>query len=359
MFSVFPSRVLVFVFLLSVQALASELCVTQDGPHTELSLCGSQPFHTTEAEVTDAGLIAVPDSTVLLVLWNEHVPPADPVPHNAISLDGEGESVALVQDASYELKVRYAEFDPLEGTPGVHAALSADASNRLYLVQSAGQPLDDFREGVAALGGKVRSFVPDHGYVVEMDGATHNQVAALSYVRWVGPFHPAYRVERFLCDNLDKGDELFPLQRYNIMVFEPGLGQKNVVAERIKATGGSVNVVPRNGFLLYATLTPQQLVEVVRLNQVAFVSRWHPPEHFLDIARNFSGANFVETEAGYTGQGVVGEVLDLLEKGDEAIMSIRNFGEKSLDELRLKMSEKGYLQDEEEEEEFEEMDEAE
>jgi len=39
-------------------------------------------------------------------------------------------------------------------------------------------------------------------------------------------------------------------------------------------------------------------------------------------------------------------VLDLLDKGDEAVMSIRNFGEKSLDELRQKMSEKGFLQDE-------------
>ncbi len=43
----------------------------------------------------------------------------------------------------------------------------------------------------------------------------------------------------------------------------------------------------------------------------------------------------------------VGEVLDLLEKGEEAIMSIRNFGEKSLDELRDKMREKGYLETDE------------
>jgi DNA-directed RNA polymerase subunit alpha len=46
-----------------------------------------------------------------------------------------------------------------------------------------------------------------------------------------------------------------------------------------------------------------------------------------------------------TGITTVGEVLELLEKGDEAVMSIRNFGEKSLDELRQKMHEKGYLQD--------------
>ena len=49
-----------------------------------------------------------------------------------------------------------------------------------------------------------------------------------------------------------------------------------------------------------------------------------------------------------TGIITVGDVIDLLEKGDQAIMSIRNFGEKSLDELRQKMREKGYLSDEEE-----------
>lgn len=47
-----------------------------------------------------------------------------------------------------------------------------------------------------------------------------------------------------------------------------------------------------------------------------------------------------------TGITTVGDVLELLEKGDEAVMSIRNFGEKSLDELRQKMQEKGFMRDE-------------
>lgn len=46
-----------------------------------------------------------------------------------------------------------------------------------------------------------------------------------------------------------------------------------------------------------------------------------------------------------TGITNVGDVLELLEKGDQAVMSIRNFGEKSLEELRQKMREKGYLKD--------------
>jgi len=44
-----------------------------------------------------------------------------------------------------------------------------------------------------------------------------------------------------------------------------------------------------------------------------------------------------------TGITTVRDVLELLDKGEEAVMSIRNFGEKSLEELRQKMREKGYL----------------
>lgn len=51
-----------------------------------------------------------------------------------------------------------------------------------------------------------------------------------------------------------------------------------------------------------------------------------------------------------TGITTVGDVLDLLEKGDQAVMSIRNFGEKSLDELRAKMQEKGFMKDEQKKE---------
>jgi DNA-directed RNA polymerase subunit alpha len=54
-----------------------------------------------------------------------------------------------------------------------------------------------------------------------------------------------------------------------------------------------------------------------------------------------------------TGVTTVGDVLDLLEKGDEAVMSIRNFGEKSLDELRQKMVEKGFLQQDDDEDDTE------
>ncbi len=48
-----------------------------------------------------------------------------------------------------------------------------------------------------------------------------------------------------------------------------------------------------------------------------------------------------------TGITTVGDVMELLDKGESAMLSIRNFGEKSLTELKAKMIDKGYMKEEE------------
>ena len=42
------------------------------------------------------------------------------------------------------------------------------------------------------------------------------------------------------------------------------------------------------------------------------------------------------------------EIIELIDKGDDAVLSIRNFGSKSLQELKDKITGKGYLQDDSE-----------
>ena len=46
-----------------------------------------------------------------------------------------------------------------------------------------------------------------------------------------------------------------------------------------------------------------------------------------------------------TGITRVGELLDMLDKGEETMLAIRNFGEKSLQELKAQLYAKGFLQD--------------
>jgi len=55
-----------------------------------------------------------------------------------------------------------------------------------------------------------------------------------------------------------------------------------------------------------------------------------------------------------TGITKVGEMLDMLERGDETMLAIRNFGEKSLEELKRQLRVKGFLEDEENGEEEDE-----
>lgn len=47
-----------------------------------------------------------------------------------------------------------------------------------------------------------------------------------------------------------------------------------------------------------------------------------------------------------TGITKVGEMLEMLDRGEETMLAIRNFGEKSLDELKQQLRSKGYLADE-------------
>ena len=44
-----------------------------------------------------------------------------------------------------------------------------------------------------------------------------------------------------------------------------------------------------------------------------------------------------------TGIASVGEVLEMLALGEDTLLTIRNFGQKSLDELRTRLQERGFL----------------
>ena len=307
----------VFAALVAAQAVAAASLPADNGPTFEVVTNGSlyelvlddgEPFHTTTDEIMSERLIALADSETVLVLWEQVNSAGERLPYYAIRLDGQ--PFGRVRQTSYDILLRHARFDPLTHVPEVEPSLAADADNRIFIVQFHTQPLEEFRSAIRTLGGTVHRYLGNHAHVVEMGAETVSRVEALPYVRWVGPFHPAYRFEEYLRDNLDQADTLFPMQRYNIMVFEPRAAQKVSVAAKIQAVGGTVDNMLNGSFLLEATLTPDQLVAAIRWDEVLFIDRWTPMEEDMDIARDIGGADFLENETGFSGQGVRGEVLD-------------------------------------------------
>lgn len=266
----------------------------------------SGSFSNTTREIINEQVIAVPDTPILLYLWEEQLDNGNTVPFYRISLDGQ--TFVRTTDTSYELGLRYAHFDPLIQVPSVDPILTADDDTHLFIVQFYTQPLEEFKEAITNLGGIVHHYVAQLAYLVKMNESIRAQVEALPYVRWVGPYHPAYRLEEFMIDNLEMAEQVYPLQCYNIQVL--AVEQKDIIANRIKVLGGTVNRADAGKFLLEATLTPDQLFEVVRWNEVLFVDRWGQYDVDMNIAREIGGADYIESVAGYNGSGVRGEVFD-------------------------------------------------
>lgn len=258
-------------------------------------------------EGTNERFISVPDSSVLLKLWDQKVNTGENVPFYSISLNGGNTFVRTVQP-SYEIGLRYAHFDPMKGEPSIKPLLTAKDDIHLYIVQFFTQPLQEFKDAIIACGGIVRHYIAQYAYLVEMSESVRVQVESLPYVRWIGSYHPAYRLEEFMLNNLEDANQQYPLQRYNIQVLS--IEQKTIVAERIKTIGGIVDSNDAGKFLVVATLTPDQLFVIIRWDEVNFVDRWSPYGVDMDIAREIGGANYIESVAGYNGSGVRGEVFD-------------------------------------------------
>lgn len=202
------------------------------------------------------------------------------------------------------VRLRTRTFDPTtpEGERSRPRGNLRTKNGRTYLVQFTTTPLDSHRAELAALGARIGAYIPDATYVVRMDKATRGRVAALPYVRWVGPYDAG--------DKLEGGAVQPSTRRYVVTLVEADAADERAVVERITAIGGRVDGSSAGLQLIEATLKPAQALAVAHLDAVLALDVWTAPEVDMDNARAAGGANAVETAFGYLGQGVRGEVMD-------------------------------------------------
>ncbi|MBI1748806.1 MAG: S8 family serine peptidase [Acidobacteria bacterium] len=297
-------------FLPALTLTAGILELQKDGSGYALGMEGIGRFYATTYDIQNARLIQVPNTTMRVILWEEKRTEGPSTPFFAISLDGQ--RIVRVQQAAYDLLLRYAQFDPLMNSSSVDALLAArePANESTFIVQFVTQPLEEYRQQIETLGGTLYKYLANYAYVVRMNPAAKEQVSNLPFVRWVGPYHPAYRLEESLIAELTQDGDSLPASRYSIQVFERGKAQQDRVAMRIEAMGGTINKISPQGFRLEATVTRDALLEVAHMDEVQFIDRWTAPEPDVTTAREIGGADFLESVAGFTGTGVRGEVMD-------------------------------------------------
>jgi len=275
----------------------------------ELSLGTQAPFRVTQNEVENQRVIAVPGSEVVIALWNERAANGQTTPWYAISQDA-GQSFVSVTRTSYDIGMDHVgRFDPLQKVPGAITDPVVAGSGSVYFVQYQTRALEVYQRQIEALGGTIHGHVTNHTNIVRMSPQTRDKVAALPYVRWVGPYTSEFRLEEYLLDRLGTG-ELSGVQGYNVWVFDRDIDDQAAVKAKIEAIGGEVRDYSPRSSLLGAMLDEQQLTAVAGMEEVQHIDRHSDPEADLNIVRQFSGADYLEMQTGFSGQDVKAEVAD-------------------------------------------------
>jgi hypothetical protein len=129
------------------------------------------------------------------------VEPLRPGQHLSIRIEGwhlrRGQLLDWSADKSTDAKqlhLRFGTFDPVAQPPMIAKELMASDGN-LWIVQCRQTVSHNFRNQLTQAGATLLRYVPDDAYIVRLTPQTVETVRKLESVRWVGPYHPAYRLD--------------------------------------------------------------------------------------------------------------------------------------------------------------------
>lgn len=219
-----------------------------------------------------------------------------------------GEVIDTSSTADRRIMLRYGKFDPLMSLPEVPGTLRSAADTQLWIVQFHGSPTDLDRAAVKESGGRIVGALPYDAQIVRMTAATATAVSVMAKVRWVGPYEPAYRLEAELLTEHLSGAEV-PVREYNIVMADKRT-EKKALEGKILAIGGKVVHRQLESLLFTVELTGAQLLMAARFDEVLYIDRKTEDGVDMNNARIQGGANYIETQAGYAGQGVIGHIYE-------------------------------------------------
>ena len=191
------------------------------------------------------------------------------------------------------IRLKAATFDPTLGEPALaarlrHRALGAQERGT-YIVQFVGPIQDAWKAGVAATGGELLDYVPEYAFKVRMRPAQALAVRRLPSVRWVGLFHPAYK----LSPRLTRAGE-----RPYVLRLEPGSNGASTEAA-IRALG--VRGLKRDGQTLVVVAAAEQLEALAAVGDVAWIENFRPRVKHNDKGGGVIMGSATANASGYDG----------------------------------------------------------
>ena len=98
----------------------------------------------------------------------------------------------------FNLYLARASFEPRQFVPSTPSGLTYNAAEAaasgVYILQFTGPVMDAWKDQVTSAGAQLGPYIPNFAFIARMDAGSLAEVQALPFVRWVGPYQPAYKL---------------------------------------------------------------------------------------------------------------------------------------------------------------------
>ncbi|MEW6159488.1 MAG: S8 family serine peptidase, partial [Verrucomicrobiota bacterium] len=201
----------------------------------------------------------------------------------------------------------------------------------LFLVQFAGVPTNDTLQQLRALNADILRSVPEDAFVVRLRGVRLSRVRGLPFIRWVGEYQPAWKVDSALLNRPavapPKAPELVRLKILAAPQAEPELAPLRAMFAAIPKQSAT-----RFGTIIEGAIEPANLNRLAASDAVLWIERAPHPKLFDEVSTRIVAGEPEETEPGgtngtfvhqlgYDGSGVTVAVADSgLHNGDDGTM---------------------------------------
>lgn len=202
-------------------------------------------------------------------------------------------------------------FDPLADEPELGSSLTAtapEAGTATYLVQFHGPVQDRWKVMVEQTGARLYGYIPDNAFIARMDAAAARAIQSLPAVRWVGLYHPAYRLAP---DLLRPTVAAATTATVSILTLPDA--NLDALADHVSALGGAVLGQAHNAIsgILRASLPAEQVTALARLDSVTWIEPYFEPKLLNDTGGGgIMRAAQVRQDLGLYGAGQIVAVSD-------------------------------------------------
>ncbi len=208
------------------------------------------------------------------------------------------------------IRLAYVTFDPLQQFPDLSGrpAYTPEeaAAAGIYILQFSGPVLPEWKQAVLEAGGQLDGYLPDYAFIARLDGAALARVRVLPFVRWVGPYEPAYRLAADAT-----GDETRSYRVALASWADPAAARSALAALGVRTDG--------DGPIFLAEMDGAQLDAAARLPDVVWIEPYRPRELHNDVGGGTIMGGSTAWANGYTGSGVTIGVADTgLDTGNPA-----------------------------------------